>query len=1711
MARSTIRRQAAMDVTRMRARGGAGAQSYAARHVSIQAELEGLAALIMRWHRAEVKEWPGMLLSRRRRQCHEAGALFLPLSASLAAAFHGPQDPQEPADCAATGDAAQSEAAAQAAAQAAAHGIVRDFVEGGSLGDYEARLEVIRTVLRVVRSRFVLFAAVPGGAEAEASESAEGNAAGARRAAGGGGKDARAAVALCDVAGNALLFYSQFSGVVAAALAERAGPIEQGLKDLVKICKWENRDYAAMRANMDRSHRQLHKLLRKYEEALRCSVKLTFQRIMEGAIAKFWASDRPLICARPAAAPVLDKPRKAPKRAKSKAAAAAAAAGGGADAGLEKWDGAVLESVAHARAVFEGLRDAKATAEGRGPGKRKVKRAERGDSSDVLAQLGGEVAAALGRQAGEGRVAVNDLDADEVEAAAVEILEQANELKETGAIKTIKKRALVSCLAFLADLGLSYHASAVPSHRRGLETLLCGPLPQDELEDPSQGGQDRRPGAYFFRCVLLLRKLREGSAAASKDLSQGEVHRAVGLCEHLMHLTAAQRESLVVFRQQAERLAAVHAAVAAPLGGAKGRLGLPPQTGARALLQGVKRLAAQLGLEVQQAEMLHAALRRVAGEAYRRADAQERCLAGLGGAVDALEAAVAGLHVPGPDVAACSDAAAGVDGGDVVGAWLVSWAQMEAADGALAALAEAMRGGLGVLETEPEGSGRDDDHQPDTVHVVLSSLLRSFCGRAAELREAAARCRSSAPTADGAGACGVTSRDVEALRKGLREAMDGMREAVSSATAALCEGIMRQPAPADDEPCSSSAAGHSAGQGEECDENTAGPGRTTDEEGGMERAALSVVKQHAHLAQLLAPSRIRGVTVQLLAACALVSRFADASDPADDDAQQALSLAAEQLHGMAPAVAAVVGLARATGQVGARFHKACTKLALVLLGVFNEVVANGFCRPDEKEGEEGDMIDGVEGMGMGEGEGQKNVSDEIEDEEQLVGADQEGAEKAEGKQQEREKNEKSVEMRQDFDGELEDVDKEEEEEEEDKEEEEEDKEDVDREMGEVGSDEEQVLDERAGDKDLEDEEEQEKDSKYEKDNPLQGQEDKMDAEMRGKEEEEEEDGKDGKEKRDDGKDKRGLDKEEADKAGEEGEDGSSESGEEGGQEAEQVEESHGVDAAGPQTEVEEGGDELPEDMKLDEEGGEEGAEEEGGEEEGGDGEEEMQDEGGSGDKDVAPPETEEGDAEDELAGDVQQAGAEEPASEDADADAAMDPEGGADRDVSDAAAQASDAGRSSRGAAARETAGGSSAQAAADDAQAAADDGGQKGVVGAQAMAGGERGAEEEGREEEEDGGKAGRRRQEANMLRSLGELVKEELKREARDRAEGEEAREKKAAGDEEGQRGEAKEYEFVEEKEAADGVATGAATDEQMAEQQQGDENGPDAAEDEGGEGDGGEEDKKREGSKGEEGAQRDRDKSWRFGVDKKQAAMDKGDDEKEEEEEGRDAMDGVELSAEEEDARRQRDAERQREVSEAVRTRRRGPDADAVMEDAEAEAAGDDEHRGDGGAAGKAAERRPGEGREAELEAVESEGAWGRLVQRVEGSARELCEQLRLVLAPTLATKLKGDFQSGKRINLKRIIPYIASQFKRDKIWMRRTCPVKRTYQAIPHPPPPQWPRRRRPHMQASCCCVCAGVARPVVGNIGELRRPPSRGLRCTHTRPTGASKVHRGVHC
>lgn len=83
---------------------------------------------------------------------------------------------------------------------------------------------------------------------------------------------------------------------------------------------------------------------------------------------------------------------------------------------------------------------------------------------------------------------------------------------------------------------------------------------------------------------------------------------------------------------------------------------------------------------------------------------------------------------------------------------------------------------------------------------------------------------------------------------------------------------------------------------------------------------------------------------------------------------------------------------------------------------------------------------------------------------------------------------------------------------------------------------------------------------------------------------------------------------------------------------------------------------------------------------------------------------------------------------------------------------------------------------------------------------------------------------------------------------------------------------------------------------------------------------------------------------------------------------------------------------------------------------------------------------------IEIEEARELWKTSELATQELASGLCEQLRLILEPTLATKLRGDYKTGKRLNMKRIIPYIASDFRKDKIWLRRTKPSKRQYQIM-----------------------------------------------------------------
>lgn len=74
------------------------------------------------------------------------------------------------------------------------------------------------------------------------------------------------------------------------------------------------------------------------------------------------------------------------------------------------------------------------------------------------------------------------------------------------------------------------------------------------------------------------------------------------------------------------------------------------------------------------------------------------------------------------------------------------------------------------------------------------------------------------------------------------------------------------------------------------------------------------------------------------------------------------------------------------------------------------------------------------------------------------------------------------------------------------------------------------------------------------------------------------------------------------------------------------------------------------------------------------------------------------------------------------------------------------------------------------------------------------------------------------------------------------------------------------------------------------------------------------------------------------------------------------------------------------------------------------------------------------------------WRRYEDMTRKPALQLTEQLRLILEPTTATRLEGDYRTGKRLNMRKLVAYLASDYTKDRIWLRRTKPAQRDYQIL-----------------------------------------------------------------
>eukprot|EP00979_Chaetoceros_neogracilis_P011124 scaffold2695_cov256-Chaetoceros_neogracile.AAC.6 len=761
-----------------------------------------------------------------------------------------------------------------------------------------------------------------------------------------------------------------------------------------------------------------------------------------------------------------------------------------------------------------------------------------------------------------------------------------------------------------------------------------------------------------------------------------------------------------------------------------------------------------------------------------------------------------------------------------------------------------------------------------------------------------------------------------------------------------------------------------------------------------------------------------------------------------------------------------------------QFYRSIAKFEYVKLRLFRVVIAKGYCADDvedggDADGEGGDgnctFEDDVEGTGMGEGEGNNDVTDQIENEEQLLGlkGDEENEKQQDQKELNEDEAETGMEMENEFDGELFDVPdkKDDENQDEDGDEEEE----LDREMGEGNDPNEQVVDEKMWDEDKDDDEQNEQEEeKFEKDSKMSGE--AMEDELRTKEDDEEGKGEEGKE--DQSPENAGDEKhdEEAPKNDEEAKDADQDDKENANDTEEDMvnndfeedyEDKHGVDIRDendgqePEDNDEDAMD-LNDEMDLDD--GEDGSDAEGedagaqlGEEE----EENAEDSDDAGGNDTidenqeAEPEDEQDGAEDmdtdavqsshQTLGDDDQMNADDEEKEEEQPEEQQPEEELQDTNASE------DKHEEAHGVAAKNGSDTVKRPEEEDDdnpeegqgEEEEQDDGAGEGEEDDKTSGAGQSDANSGEMQDGEQGSgsKPNPTAMDApNPFRDPGDAEKFWHKKlnvisDAQD-DEAEEATKNEEQGDDNNpdDANPDGDFEFTSKEQDNSTQVLGGVAEEESTKLNQHEDpqsKSQDVDESETKESDVKDEEITKRQTKQEKSRTKESNQEQDLHDDADDLPADEDDDDNVQEEDAE--MEDVSDDASEDFQPSTQEAEPENKIVtdlEQLQVR------DALENNYQTEEMEEEEFHSSI--------------TQSELNAAREK--WSELSAETNALSRRLCEKLRLVMEPLVASKLRGDYRTGKRINMKRVIGYIASGYRKDKIWLRRTKPGKRDYRVL-----------------------------------------------------------------
>ncbi|KAL0028971.1 hypothetical protein WJX77_009058 [Trebouxia sp. C0004] len=951
-------------------------EESAAKHVSLARELEAVAALATRWRKLELAAWRNLLNTTRSR--HAAGAhrtwfhlyrLVLEQPPEAHAEEEGRQQIQQVAIA------------------------VEQFLQTSTVGEYEQRLNMVWS--------FRCHALVQCQIQSQ---------------------NPQRWTAIAAALYNTYRYYKQFLALMQKAIADGLAELEKQLEDFVRLAKWEDRGYYAMKATTERNQRQLHRLTRRGEEAL----------------------------SQPAAA-VLAAASKAMGFADLTDASDMAALGGakGAQAGKSARESkrrqaqsATLEEVQHDN--IRAWQSFCSTSLKMTPSKaasgltywqgQQAWQSKQGDLyQHRLPQLGGRMqqllveAAAAWVASTEGAMGI-----EEVAGEAAERALELRQVTDKGA-RLRKKKALNDLLKALGALGFTRRRAAVPAHDRTVhawftqispqlnespvlssEAALTGVAPASLEAAHQQWG---KADAYYYMGIARMQQLWEAAKTPHHDMSALEVESSVRYCEHLLFVQRSQRHTLSTLSQQFKQLQALCQVLTSFKHGC-----LAPQGGVPQRMQHQVAQLDRLLWLLADTSRLVGAVSRVEGNAAAKATLQA--------AATVLQQHRDQIHASRVNLANHLAAAIPVIHDHHSQPFVTA-----AAHDALCNSMELIR------RLAEEAQTADQQH--------------GYSGTAPGWKPALLALQAAALQSSDLGQAGTGTKPQEAAVTGSPdEARVGQQwqervEAVVTNMLLWAQNI-----------------------------------HSLDAEVPSETDGSTILLQSSQLESKMNSKRIETMCHQLSGLLGLLVQMQAIQEPTGAHVGNMLGMLS-QVQPLVSGVAAAfrqLGLQYLTlHKAVAKLGYIATSL---LSGVMQEGFCTATQSEETEAGEGAGTFKEHEGTGMGEGEGAKDVSDKIENEDQLQGAQQKGQEEQQEEKAEPEEQDESkgIEMEGDFEGSLHDMQADPDAD--DQEQEEEGEERMDQEMGDVG-DEGDVVDEQLWGQDEDKPQQSKAEEKYEKDAPIQ--------------------------------------------------------------------------------------------------------------------------------------------------------------------------------------------------------------------------------------------------------------------------------------------------------------------------------------------------------------------------------------------------------------------------------------------------------------------------------------------------------------------------------------------------------------------------------------------------------------------------------------------------